>query len=94
MRSAYLPSPGDVAVAFKSELLNGNLLYHLGVTFLRVIGAFAIAMTTGSASLCALGRSAPNPVLSTLRFFEHEYEAGAVVEVATGRIYCPARVAP
>jgi len=26
------------------------------------------------ASLCALGKSAPNPVLSTLRYFRHEYE--------------------
>ena len=34
-----------------------------------------LAMSTGSASLCALGRSAPNPVLSTLRHFRHEYEA-------------------
>jgi NADH-quinone oxidoreductase subunit F len=33
-----------------------------------------LAMTTGSASLCALGRSAPNPVLSTIRYFRHEYE--------------------
>jgi bidirectional [NiFe] hydrogenase diaphorase subunit len=24
-------------------------------------------------SLCGLGQSAPNPVLSTLRFFRHEY---------------------
>jgi len=27
------------------------------------------------ASLCGLGQSAPNPVLSTLRYFRHEYEA-------------------
>ncbi|HMK08290.1 MAG TPA: NADH-ubiquinone oxidoreductase-F iron-sulfur binding region domain-containing protein, partial [Anaerolineales bacterium] len=27
------------------------------------------------ASLCGLGASAPNPVLSTLRYFRHEYEA-------------------
>jgi bidirectional [NiFe] hydrogenase diaphorase subunit len=27
------------------------------------------------ASLCGLGQAAPNPVLSTLRFFRHEYEA-------------------
>ncbi|MBU0640979.1 MAG: 4Fe-4S binding protein, partial [Planctomycetes bacterium] len=27
------------------------------------------------ASLCALGKSAPNPVLSTLRYFRGEYEA-------------------
>ena len=26
-------------------------------------------------SLCELGKSAPNPVLSTLRYFRHEYEA-------------------
>jgi NADH-quinone oxidoreductase subunit F len=34
-----------------------------------------IALATRSASLCALGRSAPNPVLSTIRYFRHEYEA-------------------
>lgn len=28
-----------------------------------------------AASLCALGGSAANPVLSTIRFFKHEYEA-------------------
>jgi bidirectional [NiFe] hydrogenase diaphorase subunit len=28
------------------------------------------------ASLCGLGQSAPNPVLSTLRYFRSEYEAG------------------
>jgi bidirectional [NiFe] hydrogenase diaphorase subunit len=28
------------------------------------------------ASLCGLGQSAPNPVLSTLRYFRPEYEAG------------------
>ena len=28
-----------------------------------------------SASLCGLGQTAPNPVLSTLRYFRHEYEA-------------------
>lgn len=27
------------------------------------------------ASLCGLGQTAPNPVLSTLRYFEHEYRA-------------------
>lgn len=34
-----------------------------------------LAETTRGASLCALGKSAPNPVLSTLRYFRHEYEA-------------------
>jgi NADH-quinone oxidoreductase subunit F len=33
-----------------------------------------LAISTQSASLCALGGSAPNPVLSTLKYFRHEYE--------------------
>jgi NADH:ubiquinone oxidoreductase subunit F (NADH-binding) len=39
-----------------------------------------------SASLCALGQSAPNPVLSTLRYFRDEYEA----HIYEG--HCPAGV--
>jgi len=35
-------------------------------------------------SLCALGKTAPNPVLTTIRFFRHEYEA----HIEEGR--CPA----
>lgn len=35
----------------------------------------ALAISTKSASLCALGGSAPNPVLSTIRYFRDEYEA-------------------
>ncbi|MBP5661914.1 MAG: NADH-quinone oxidoreductase subunit NuoF [Clostridia bacterium] len=34
-----------------------------------------LANTIKSASLCGLGQTAPNPVLSTLRYFRHEYEA-------------------
>lgn len=34
-----------------------------------------LARTVGSASICGLGKTAPNPVLSTLRYFRHEYEA-------------------
>jgi NADH-quinone oxidoreductase subunit F len=34
-----------------------------------------LAETTRDASLCALGSSAPNPVLSTIRYFKDEYEA-------------------
>ena len=33
-----------------------------------------LARTTGAASLCALGKTAPSPVLSTLRYFREEYE--------------------
>jgi len=35
----------------------------------------SLAETIGETSLCGLGQTAPNPVLSTLRFFRHEYEA-------------------
>lgn len=34
-----------------------------------------LARTVSSASICGLGTTAPNPVLSTLRYFRHEYEA-------------------
>lgn len=33
-----------------------------------------LARGIGRASLCGLGKTAPNPVLSTLRYFRHEYE--------------------
>ena len=34
-----------------------------------------VARGTADSALCGLGTSAPNPVLSTLRYFRHEYEA-------------------
>ena len=34
-----------------------------------------LAEWTKKGSLCGLGRSAPNPVLSTLKYFRDEYEA-------------------
>ena len=38
----------------------------------------ALAKTIKSASLCGLGQTAPNPVLSTLKYFRHEYEAHVI----------------
>lgn len=43
-----------------------------------------LSETAVEASLCALGKSAPNPFLSTLRYFRDEYEA----HISEGR--CPA----
>ena len=43
-----------------------------------------LAQTMRTSSLCALGQTAPNPVLSTLRFFRSEYEAHIVDK------HCPA----
>jgi len=45
-----------------------------------------LSETLQEASLCALGQSAPNPVMSTLRHFRDEYEA----HIKEGR--CPAGV--
>ncbi len=42
--------------------------------------------TVAEASLCALGKTAPNPVLSTLRYFREEYDAHI------GEKRCPAGV--
>jgi len=35
----------------------------------------SLALTIKSSSLCGLGQTAPNPVLSTLKYFRNEYEA-------------------
>jgi len=45
-----------------------------------------LATVIKDASLCGLGQTAPNPVLTTLRYFRHEYEA----HIKEKR--CPARV--
>jgi len=45
-----------------------------------------VAAWVKSASLCGLGQTAPNPVLSTLRYFHDEYEAHVVEK------RCPAGV--
>lgn len=43
-----------------------------------------LATLLKEASLCGLGQTAPNPVLSTLQYFRNEYEA----HIREGR--CPA----
>jgi len=43
--------------------------------FHSVLHLQSLAEAIGETSLCGLGQTAPNPVLSTLRFFRHEYEA-------------------
>jgi NADH-quinone oxidoreductase subunit F len=46
-----------------------------------------LAVQVGAGSLCGLGKTAPNPVLTTLRYFRDEYEAHLA-----GR--CPAQKCP
>ncbi len=46
----------------------------------------SLAEAIKAGSLCGLGQTAPNPVLSTLKYFRHEYEAHIVDKT------CPAHV--
>ncbi len=46
-----------------------------------------LSETAMEASLCALGKSAPNPFLSTLQYFRHEYEAH-IKEKKCPALYC------
>ncbi|HXZ95106.1 MAG TPA: NADH-ubiquinone oxidoreductase-F iron-sulfur binding region domain-containing protein, partial [Dehalococcoidia bacterium] len=47
-----------------------------------------LAEDVKAGSLCGLGRTAPNPILTTLRYFRDEYEAHILEK------RCPARVCP
>lgn len=47
-----------------------------------------LAEDVKASSLCNLGRTAPNPVLTTLRYFRDEYEAHILEK------RCPAKVCP
>jgi NADH-quinone oxidoreductase subunit F len=44
-----------------------------------------LAEWTGKGSLCGLGKTAPNPVLSTLKYFREEYEAHINGKCPTGK---------
>jgi ferredoxin len=44
-----------------------------------------LALFIQKASLCGLGKTAPNPVLSTLRYFRSEYEAHLRKQCPAGR---------
>jgi NADH-quinone oxidoreductase subunit F len=44
-----------------------------------------LAQDVGAGSLCGLGKTAPNPVLSTLKYFRHEYEAHLQGRCPTGK---------
>ena len=44
-----------------------------------------LALTVKTGSLCGLGKTAPNPVLSTLRYFRDEYNAHVFEKRCPGR---------
>ncbi|WP_027159300.1 ABC transporter permease [Methylobacter luteus] len=56
LSSSALPTPEMVAHVFWRETISGQLPYHLGVTLLRLVVSFAIAMLLGCAIGIVLGR--------------------------------------
>ena len=50
-----------------------------------------IALSTKQGSLCGLGKTAPNPVLTTLKYFREEYEAHLEGRCAQ---HCPVKTIP
>ena len=56
--SRIFPPPGQVFAFVAKETVSGELPFHLSMTLMRVVGAFAVAMAIGSAIGIALGQSA------------------------------------
>ncbi|QPK62105.1 ABC transporter permease [Methylomonas sp. LL1] len=57
LQSPTLPAPARVAVVLWQATLSGELPYHLGVTLLRLLGSFSVAMLLGCAIGIVLGKN-------------------------------------
>lgn len=57
LNARVLPGPLKVLDAITAELADGTLLFHIGMTLMRVSGAFALAMLLGTAIGYAMGRN-------------------------------------
>jgi len=57
LNSNTLPTPGAVAKVFWQDCLSGQLPFHLGITLLRLVVSFTIAMLLGCAIGIVLGRN-------------------------------------
>ena len=55
------------------EMLNDIVLGQGRIEYIGTLGELAEDVKAGS--LCGLGKTAPNPILTTLRYFRDEYEA-------------------
>ena len=66
LSSPVLPTPWKVAQTFWQATLSGELPYHLGITLLRLVSSFALAMLLGCAIGIALGNNK-----SLNAFFDH-----------------------
>ena len=56
MNNPTLPPPGEVLTRIFKETVNGDMLYHLGVTLARVAISFFIAMLIGTIVGIIMGR--------------------------------------
>ncbi|MEQ1559510.1 MAG: ABC transporter permease [Methyloglobulus sp.] len=57
LHSNNLPTPQNVAIVFWQACVTGQIPFHLGITLLRLIVSFSIAMLLGCAIGIALGRN-------------------------------------
>lgn len=57
LNSNTLPTPETVAKVFQQSCVSGQLPFHLGVTLLRLVVSFTIAMLLGCAIGIVLGRN-------------------------------------
>lgn len=57
LQSSTLPTPAVVATTFWEAMLSGELPYHLGVTLLRLLASFSLAMLIGCAIGIILGKN-------------------------------------
>ncbi len=55
--SRLLPGPMAVGSSLLNHVIDGDLLYHTGITLARVVAAFTLAMLVGTAIGVAMGRS-------------------------------------
>lgn len=57
LHSPTLPAPAVVATTFWQAVVSGELPYHLGVTLLRLLASFSLAMLMGCAIGVVLGKN-------------------------------------
>lgn len=58
VQSRYLPTPQDVFSVLAVEFSNGELLFHVSMTLMRVAASFLVAMVIGSAIGIVMGKRA------------------------------------
>jgi ABC-type nitrate/sulfonate/bicarbonate transport system permease component len=54
--TSRLPTPWAVAESMVQHIVDGDLVYHVSITLARVVAAFVIAMTVGTAIGIVMGR--------------------------------------